>query len=153
MSGDVNTENCVFCAVRPEPLLQFSFIYMFCIDLGTNRDCFPYSINWWIFKTPSVCVYCAARPEPVLQFGFIYMFCIDLGTNRDCIPYSINWWIFKTLLSGCVYFAVRTELVIIQLYVFCMDLGTNRDCFPYSINLLIFKALSIVFTVRYGLSL
>jgi hypothetical protein len=36
---------CVYCAVRTVPVIQFSFIYVFCLDLGKTAILSPYSVN------------------------------------------------------------------------------------------------------------
>jgi hypothetical protein len=45
---------CVYCAVQTEPVTVYNSPLFTCfvwsMDLGTNRDCFPYSINSLIFK-------------------------------------------------------------------------------------------------------
>jgi hypothetical protein len=42
-------------------VLPTQCIYVFCVDLRTNSDYLPYSINWLVFIAETACVYCAVR--------------------------------------------------------------------------------------------
>ena len=44
-------------------VLPTQCIYVFCVDLRTNKDFSLYSINWLVFITETECAYCAVRTE------------------------------------------------------------------------------------------
>jgi hypothetical protein len=79
------------------------------MDLGTNRDCFPYSINGLIFKILSECVYCAVRNETNIIQYYLHV----LYGPRNKIPlFSYSALTDSFLKPTRSMFTVRYELSV-----------------------------------------
>ena len=107
-------------------VLPTQCIYVFCVDLRTNSDYFPYRINWLVCITETECVYCAVRTEhlTVNNSTFcphtIFMCFMWIWEQTAIISlYSIDWLVFIPD-TECVYCAVRTGYI--HLYTYPYDL-------------------------------
>ena len=85
-------------------VLSTQCIYVFCVDLRTNRDYFPIEY-WLVFITETVYNARYGLNFNPLKPGGYYMY------------HKFNIQQFYVLPTQCIY-------------VFCVDLRTNRDYFP-----------------------
>ena len=99
----------VGCCTCGPPCLTLSYstfrphrcIYVFCVDLRTNRHYFLYNINWLVFITETESVYCAVRT------GYLYIIlrsahtavfmCFVWISEQTAIIslYNINWLVLS----------------------------------------------------------
>jgi len=134
-------------------VLPTQCIYVFCVDLRTISDIFPYTtlIDWFLqprfnpLQPSGHYMYYQFNIQQfyVLPTQCIYVFCVDLRTISDIFPYTtlIDWFLqprFKPLQPSGHY--MYHQFNIQQFYVlptqcinvFCVDLRKISDIFPYT---------------------
>jgi hypothetical protein len=141
----VTETECVYCAVRTGYLYTAKFkiqqfyvqptqcIYVFCIDLRTNSDCFPMQ-NWLVFVTETECVYCAVCTGYLYTARFkIQQFYVQ-PTQCICVLYrSVNKQRLFPYTTLTVNEMVFTARYVLGIYI-PPDLKFNNSTFcPYSV--------------------
>jgi len=108
-------------------------IYVFCVDLRTNSDCF--TVQHWLVgfcNRDGVCLlrgtfYILRSAHTTVFMCFVWIW----EQTAIISVYSIDWLVFTTE-TECVYCAVRSTFYVLPtqcMCVFCVDLRTNSDYF------------------------
>ena len=75
------------CNVTKSCFLPTQCIYVFCMDLRTNRIICAYSVDWLVFITAKQCVYCAVRTES------LHIIQVKFSLRRNDAEYTYSWFV------------------------------------------------------------
>jgi hypothetical protein len=110
-------------------ILPTQCICLFRMVLRINSDCFPYSINRFVFVVET-CLFCEA--QSLHSYHTVYQ-CVPCGSNNKQQMFPQTALTGRALYWRGNVFPVRYHLYILPTQCIClfrMVLTKNSDCFP-----------------------